>query len=259
MERRKFIAGTGLLTGVSFLLGRAGITLGREDTRKISFSHPPLPWPYQKLDVELVRKRGYEGFYRTSNHCGAGSAYALLGILQETVGSPFSMIPVDMFRYGLAGSAQWGTLCGAINGLCPTIGLVVDRDTALKIVSELIGWYTTTPFPSLQHDLYAKFKGQPQVIPSIPLCHVSVSTWCKAANVRVNSPERDDRCAKVTGDVSAKAAELLNDNLQGRFTPVFKPSEAVAECMGCHFGSESPLDDVMAKMDCTSCHEPHPL
>lgn len=260
-DRRKFIAGTGVLTGLGFFIGKVDAALSPVSAQTLQLKHPELPWPYKKLDPEVVRRRGYEGFYRTENHyhCCAGAAYGLLGMLQELVGYPFTMIPIDMFRYGLAGGAQWGTLCGALNGVAPTVGLLVDRDTVLKIVSEVIGWYTTTPLPTRLHDSYAKFKGQPQVIPALPLCHVSVSTWCKAANARVNSPERDDRCAKITGDVCAKTAELLNAHFEGKFVPVYKPSETAAECMGCHFGEETLLDDVMAKMNCVSCHEPHAL
>lgn len=216
---------------------------------------PAWPWPYQKLDPQVIKKRGYEGYYQGG--CMYGAALAIIGELQKEVGSPFTAIPIDMFRYGEGGTAGWGTLCGALNGASAAINIVCGKDSYAKLINELLGWYSEFPFPSKDHDTYAKFQNQPQNVANSPLCHVSVTLWCKTAGKKVSDPERLDRCAKLTGDVAAKAVEFLNAQADGKFVPAYQPSELFAGCMGCHWGKDSMLNNVQGKMNCVSCHEPH--
>ncbi len=214
---------------------------------------PEWPWPYKKLDPNVVRKIGYDYYFKGG--CCYGAAAALLLPLRDTVGFPYTTIPIDMFRYGAGGGASWGTLCGALNGAGAVINMVT-KDFA-KVFGELMGWYTEFPFPSKDHEAYCKFKDQKQVVVKSPLCHVSVTLWGKAAGAKVNSAEKKDRCGKVTGDTAAKAVELLNALFDGNFLAKFKPSEEYAHCMGCHEGANSLLDDQQGKMNCTSCHTGH--
>lgn len=218
-------------------------------------SVPEWPWPYKKLDPEAVRKAGYEAYYQGG--CMYGAAVAIIGSLQKEVGFPFTLIPLDMLRYGEGGAAGWGTLCGALNGSAAAINLVSGKNVYPQLVNELLGWYTQEPFPSKKHEAYAKFKDQVQNVSGSPLCHVSVSTWCKAAKKKVTDPERLDRCAKLTGDVAAKAVELLNLQADGKFVASYKPSELFAGCMGCHWGKDSLLNNEQGKMNCVQCHTDH--
>jgi len=216
---------------------------------------PEWPWPYVKLDPEVVRKRGYDGYFKGG--CCYGAASALLTTLVEEVGSPYDLIPMDMFRYGAAGGAGWGTLCGSLNGAAAVINMATKDFN--PVISELFGWYTQFPFPSDKHEEYAKFKGQITTVSGSPLCHVSVTTWANAAGNKINADEKKDRCAKLTGDVAAKAVELLNAQLDGAFVAEYKPADDFAHCLGCHVGKDSMLDNVQGVMGCTSCHEPHDM
>lgn len=136
-----------------------------------------------------------------------GAAYALLEVLKEEPNSPYASIPVDMFKYGAGGAYSWGTLCGALNGALAVINLATDKHP--EVGNELIGWYTFFPFPSDKHEAYCKIPKQVTTVTKSPLCHASVSIWCAAAGAKVNSEEKKDRCAKLTGDTAAHAAELL--------------------------------------------------
>ncbi len=83
-----------------------------------------------------------------------------------------------------------------------------------------------------------------------PLCHASVTNWCKASGFKSTAPERLERCARVTGDVAAKAAEMLNQFYSGTFKVGFLPARGVTGCLACHDNAVVPS----VKMNCRQCH-----
>jgi hypothetical protein len=221
----------------------------------------PWPWPYVKLDPEDVRKRGHRDYY--TGGCCYGAFNAIVSALAETVGEPFTLVPPQMMYFGGGGGAGWGTLCGALNGAAAAMSLVVDRSTASSLIGELFGWYTTASFPSDVSNDYAVKRAffvnrsdvaLKQTVSTTPLCHGSVSKWCTESRYKASSPERAERCARLTGDTVARAIELLNDMKEGRFRASFKPPQAVSECMTCH---DTGYGHVLSstKMDCRQCHD----
>lgn len=116
-----------------------------------------------------------------------------------------------------------------------------------------------------------------------PLCHVSVSTWINAVNkqnvdcdsvtggvqrARVNvTNEKSDRCARLSGDVAAKAAVIMNNMLASRLTPLGKHTLETNFCLDCHNGGTSLSNNYtdnpnMANknneqglMPCVECHD----
>lgn len=229
---------------------------------------PAAPWQYVKLDVEEVRKRGHEGYYR--GDCGFGGFASIIEALRDKAGFPFTQIPVEMLGFGAGGVSGWGTTCGALIGASAAINLVTDKDNARKLVSELLGWYSTTPLPSEKSNEYAvkheflvkEYKSDKELAQSVsnsPLCHASVTGWCLAAKTASGTPERAERCGRLTGDVAAHAVELLNAHLDGTFAATFKPSEETAGCQTCHtVGKEFDMGQFTnGKMECTDCHDPH--
>jgi hypothetical protein len=117
---------------------------------------PKLPWQYVMLDVEQTRKNGHLGFYE--GECCYGAFSAIMKQLVDQVGSPFDQFPIELMKFGAGGVAGWGTLCGALLGSATAISLVVEAEDAKKIISELLGWYTQTPFPSDTSNQYAAKK-----------------------------------------------------------------------------------------------------
>lgn len=169
-----------------------------------------------------------------------------------------------MMYYGGGGDAGWGTLCGALNGSAALINLVTDRTTANAIVGELFGWYTTVGFPSdtsndysVRHLFLVNRNDKPliQTVSNTPLCHGSVSTWCTGSGFRSTSPERAERCARLTGDVAAKTVEMLNENADGVFRARFVPERSVSDCLGCHNSTSIANVNPTVKMDCQRCHK----
>ena len=95
-----------------------------------------------------------------------------------------------------------------------------------------------------------------------PICHVSVTTWVNTArkvdnpNIRAKSPERADRCAKVSGDVAGYVAQVLNDYYDGKYFKTFNDNNAeYSTCVSCHLDTENAYNpNVKAEMNCTTCH-----
>lgn len=263
LSRRKFLISAGTLaTGVlaagivgctSTDSGKAPTTGATPASASTNGPAPALPWKYQKLDVELVRKRGYEGYHKFG--CCYAAASALLTTLTETSGSPWDTIPMEMFKYGAGGVYSWGTLCGALNGSLAVLNLATEKHEILG--NELMGWYTEFPFPSDKHEAYCKIPKQITTVSKSPLCHVSVSTWADAAGAKINEKLKKDRCAKVSGDTAAHVAEMLNQALEGKVQVAYKVPQEFSHCMACHQGATSMLDNQQGKMNCTLCHDDH--
>ncbi|MBE0448244.1 MAG: C_GCAxxG_C_C family protein [Actinobacteria bacterium] len=254
-SRRKFLTSTGTLAaglaiGGGLFAGGCSSNGGSTKTA----TAPKWPWPYQKLDPEVVRKKGYEGWYEAA--CSYGAFNAIISELRDKIGDPYTTFPVDMFRFGEGGVAGWSSLCGTLLGSSAAINLVSGKESYSQLINELMGYYSETTFPTNKHDEYAKIQGQAQSVSGSPLCHVSVTNWCKASGKKSFSPDRDDRCAKLTGDVAAYAVELLNKQADGKFTSAFTLSSVVQTCRSCH-DKGGQLENTRGMMDCVQCHEPH--
>ncbi|MGE5553777.1 MAG: C-GCAxxG-C-C family (seleno)protein [Betaproteobacteria bacterium] len=258
LSRRELLAGaSGFALGVATASLGGGLSsfLWSGPALAAEKAQPTHPFPYVRLDPEVALRRGYEGFWE--GYCSYGCFKAILSQLREKIGFPYTGVPYETMKYGVGGYVGWGTLCGALNGAGAAISLCVGQMEALKVINELVGWYTTYEFPSDRMDSFAKVKNQVRCSVGSPLCHVSVGKWVNKAGVKVNSPEHNERCAKLTGDVAHKAVELLNAIADGTFVAAYDPPETLLACMSCHSGPGT-RNDVMGAMDCMPCHaDPH--
>jgi hypothetical protein len=247
---------------------------------------PPLPWPYVKLDPEETRKLGHLGYY--AFECGAGAFWAIAVQLKEKVGYPWTLLPIPgkdevlklvnegehmlgFFHYGFGGAVGWGSLCGALNGSLLAINMVVkDKEALTEIGRLLLRWYETTPLPSekansygVNHQFYPKklksSKWLPQSVSHSVLCHVSVGNWCRVSGYASGSPERSERCGRLTGDTAAMAVELLNAYFDGRLDEVaagISLSANTVQCRTCHYKGKDYETGQFTRgfMECESCH-----
>ena len=260
ITRKDFLA-SAVKSAAAVSVGAVGVSLLTPSGGQAATTPATWPWPYKRLDPEDVRKRAHKFYYEGG--CAYGAFNGVVAALVDAVGEPFNQVPPQMMYYGGGGAAGWGTLCGAVNGSAAAISLVVDRSNASAIVGELLGWYTTTPFPSDISNDYARAhvffvnksdKILKQNASGSPLCHTSVSLWCSESGYKASSAERAERCARLTGDVAAKAVQMLNDFSTGVFKATFVAPRSVPGCQGCH---DSAIGNVVAsvKMDCQSCHQ----
>jgi hypothetical protein len=256
------VAVSACAAGATVVAATAG-QLGQAGAIDRAPAAPVWPWPYKKLDPEDIRKRAHKAYY--DGGCCYGAFNAMVAALAEVIGEPYTMMPSQMMYFGGGGGAGWGTLCGALNGAAAAISLVADRTSANTLVGELFGWYTEVKFPSDISNDYAVRQAflvnrntQPllQTVPGSVLCHASVSNWCTESGVKASAPERSERCARMTGDVAARAVELLNRLVDGQFKAAFAAPAAVSECLNCH-APTGHVGNVQAavKMDCTVCHQ----
>lgn len=284
MNRRDFLKKLAVASGLGFLgLSKAGRVSAASPS---AGEAPPLPWGYVKLDREEVRKLGHLGYY--CFECAGGAFWAIMSSLQEKIGHPYTLVPIPSrdevlqavaekehiqvpMQYGWGGVASWGSLCGALNGAASAIAMAVTLEEEGKAaIVRLFRWYEEALLPTDASNRYAanheflvpKYKSDkvlPQNAAGTVLCHHSVGAWCVVSGYASGSKERSERCARVTGDVAAMAAELLNAGLRGEMETVypFKFSNATAECRTCHHKGKNYEEGQFTRgmMDCEACHQ----
>jgi hypothetical protein len=253
-NRRDFVksVGTyGLAAGVGLA---AGYGLARPGPVEGQATHP-FGYPEGGLDVEATRRLAYDGFKGLelsdgTRHggCGFGTFNGIVGQLAGVVGAPYTMIPRQMMDWAGAGVVGFGTLCGTLGGAAAAIGLICSTRGARGFISDLMTWYSETPLPT---NRLAPTGELPQSVAESNLCHVSLTHWSRTSGFASGSPERAERCARVSGDVAARTVELLNDGALG----LQVPSEKTA-CRTCHY--MGPNYDVghftHGEMNCVTCH-----
>ncbi len=181
-----------------------------------------FPWPYEKLEVEELRKRGHYGHYL--GNCSSGAFYAIMSALDEKVGEPFSQMPYtppnNMLHFGGSGIGA-GMCCGALLGAFVSINLLTESGKAKELVAELMSWYKEAEIPSdianqygSNHEyLVDEYKSDEvitQTVAGSAMCYDSVSEWMSETGISHGDERRHERCARLTGDVVAKTVELLN-------------------------------------------------
>lgn len=123
------------------------------------------------------------------------------------------------------------------------------------MTSNLLYYYSNTKHPAF-------LPKNPKIDPAkitltqsdSPLCHISVGRWMKGSGFPFASPERKDRCARLTGAMAYKTVEFLNTWKDGKYdvndNKWFAPGEvnmtSQQNCTDCH-GNEVPTAKVAKK------------
>jgi hypothetical protein len=248
--RREALGLIGLATG-SVLLGSlaTGQALAGAEKTNCETAALPFPWPYRKLDPVACAERSYKAFYEENRHCMYGAFLGIIGEYAEAQGAPYCNFPYKMMTIGGGGGGDWATLCGALNGAMLAVSLLTK--TPKPVVDELFSWYETEQLPN-----YRPAGAKMAIVTSVsksPLCHISVSRWCKVARVKAFSDAREERCAQLTASVVKKAVELLNAQSDGSFKAAYPLPKYVQECRSCH-DKKSMLENTRGKMQCAPCH-----
>jgi hypothetical protein len=287
LNRRNFIKGAVAVSGVALCNAATMRIASATETPAQQADPPMLPWGYQELDPEYVRKLGHLGYYL--EECGGGAFWALITAMREKAGYPFNLIPnhskeefmehltskskkhmqVPM-QYAAGGVTGYGTLCGAPNGAASAMTYMLPMKAVDEIVPRLLRYYETESFPTQESNQYAvdneflppKYKSAkalPQSCSSSVLCHVSVGKWCEKSGYASGAKERSERCARVTGDIAAMAVKLMNAHARGELHTAYPMhlSHETAECRTCH--SKGPKYEsgqfTRGHMECSSCHD----
>lgn len=247
VSRRGILFGAGKSAlGVAGVTALASVVPGMVSTaHALGGTTEKWPWPYQKLDPATTAEIAYQEWYRV--YCGAAVISSVFSQLREKVGSPYKDFPIDAFTFLEGGVSGWGTICGANAGANVVTNLIIgprpplgSSGDGMMMGSEIMQWYSTTALP-MHAPKEPKFKGVlVKTVSDSPLCHVSVGKWMKAADKDLGSPERKDRCARVTADVAFQLVTLLNDWKDGTYKTKGVNNAA-------KFG-------IQTQLNCSDCH-----
>jgi hypothetical protein len=251
LNRRQLVAAVGGVLGG----GVAGVLVASDETPRspaapaAAEAKPAataVPWTYHPLDPDAAAERAFAGFQK--GRCMYGVFEAIVGPLGETYGDPYRSFPVAMMKYGHGGVNGWGSLCGALNGAAAAFQLLSPDPNSL--IDETLSWCDREALPDYVGRA-AKFTNVPSVSGS-PLCHVSISRWCRKSGKKAYSQERDERCACLTASVTRHAVALLNRQAGGARATSALPAETV-ECQSCH-EKGGAVENARSKMTCPQCH-----
>ncbi len=247
LSRREVLSGLGLCTLGAAAAGTLGPAWAAGPAGPARGPTEKWPWPYVKLDPARTADLAYEEWYRL--FCGGAIVSSVFSQLREKVGQPYTSFPVEAFQFLEGGISGWGTICGANAGVNIVANVILGPKVAgseegMLMGSELMEHYASTAMPTYVPKA-PKVKGDiPKTTARSPLCHVSVGRWMKAANKPLASPERRDRCARLTASMAHQLVVLLNDWKDGKY----KTRGAVpAKTYG-----------IQAQHDCDDCHSDVP-
>lgn len=241
LSRRDLITGAGAVAIGAVLARLSGELVSNANAKEGPTEK--WPWPYEKLDPAETAEIAYNEWYRI--FCGGAVISSVFSQLREKVGEPYKSFPIDAFIFLEGGMMGWGTICGSNAGANIVTNLIIGprisgtEDGAL-MGSEMLKWYSEASMP-IYLPKNPKIKTEiPKTISNSPLCHISVGRWMQAANKPLGSPERKDRCARVTASVAYHLVELLNEWKDGRYhTKGAIPAAAYG---------------IQASHNCTDCH-----
>lgn len=207
-------------------------------------------WPYTELNPDEVAQRAYDNYW--AGECMYGVAAALIDTLREKVGGPYEAFPSMVTLYGWGGVFGWSTVCGALNASAMVATLVAKNPVA--VVDELYAFYSYEKLPN--HFPANRRHGDVKIIQTVansPLCHASVTNWCKESGYKAFDIERKERCALVDSSVARYLVEVLNKEYRGEFAAAYPLPESVQHCRSCH-DKGGELENTRGKMECVSCH-----
>jgi hypothetical protein len=234
VTRRDLIIGAGSFAAGAALLSAAGpgFISGAE-------AKGTTKYPYKKLDLDEVGKTAYERYF--TKFCANTTMGGIFIPLQKKVGDPYVSFPLDAITWAHGGIMGWGTACGTLIGAGMAIGLIAGEQGD-PIINDVVAWYANNELP-----IYKPAKAIKADIKNVsksdsPLCHISTGRWMKKEGVGFFTPERLDRCARVSADVAMHTAKLLNAWAEGKYTPANQPL-ANAKAFG-----------LPVQNNCTDCH-----
>ena len=243
VTRRELLTMVGLLGAGAAFAGISGLPSKAE---AVGGTNEKWPWPYVKLDPEKTAEIAYNEWYRV--FCGGAVISSVFGQLREKVGEPYKSFPIDAFVFLEGGTAGWGTICGSNAGANLVSNVIIgpriagpDCENGAIIGSETMEWYSNTPLPVYAPKVPKQKAKIIQTTSNSPLCHLSVGKWMKASGYAFVSPERKDRCARVSASVAYQLVQKLNAWKDGKYDAksVWAPVKDVG---------------ITAQQNCTECH-----
>ncbi len=269
MSRREMLR-LGSLTGAAVIGG--GLVGNAFATPAAQTEGSMWPWPLQnKIKLNKAAKLGYSNYYVRG--CMYGAFTGVVANVAADLGAPYSNFPFEMMHYGAGGGELWGSMCGTVNGgLAALAVFVADTGLRREMANQMLFWYEKTQQPVWNPE--TPLKPVPAKLPkskaNSTLCHISISRWVQKSGYDPFSPERADRCGRLSASVAEFVANQLNEALiKGNLQSRKEISKDADSCLACHGKGPAGLNepDILSKMNCTPCHDtevdrtifPHPV
>lgn len=265
-SRRRFLGGS-MAAAAGIGLASAGTGIGIDEvtasTQDATGVDKPLGWT--PVNADDMRQQARDNYYK-GMHCAEGVAHTLIQAQRDADNPGWDQVPSTAVWWGAGGGAKNGALCGTVTGGSTVVALAHGRSgTTMKIVNEIHQRYQQTKFPQYEPPEDTE-DGMPLDLPAnrskSPLCHVSVTKWCKTSGYAWGSAERAERCSRVAADMAGIVAELLNAQAQGNWdsvageVPELDAIDPENGCVSCH-SAGNEFDEggfVQTKMGCPECH-----
>lgn len=247
LSRRGFLKNTGLVAATTgIVLATSGTLDFATNAYAKGGAMEKWPWPYEKLDPDKTAELAYAEWYRV--FCGAAVMSSVFSQLAEKLGEPYKSFPVDAFVFLEGGVAGWGTICGSNAGANIVSNLIIgpriagpECENGAVIGSNMMKWYSDTALPSYTPKDPKVKTAIVKTTSDSPLCHISVGKWMKESGFAIGSPERKDRCARVTASVAHKLVTDLNSWKDGKFHD--KAAWSAVKSVG-----------ITSQQNCAECH-----
>jgi len=266
INRRDALRTVGASLGAILTCGVVENARGAEgDVRDAATVEGVEAWKYAVVDPDKVAADAYADYH--TGRCMYTTFKAIVvnvaDVLEATdplAATALRSFPFHMMRYGDSGANGWGSLCGSLNGAMAAIGLFASTSaTRAALCDELGNYYERTMLPIFKPTDADEAEVMPQTIANSVLCHISSGKWVELAQVRSDSPERTERCSRLSADIARKAAEILNLNIAALNSKDVKPTveykrpEPTATCVSCH-DKKGTNSDIIGKASCNECH-----
>ena len=247
-DRRKLIIGAGAVAAGAAVLS-SGVTsfVGK------AVASATTTYPYKKLDLAEVGRIAHEAYF--TKYCAESVMTGIFKPLAKSVGEPYSSFPLGSVFWAHGGLMGWGTACGTLFGSGMAIGLITSGDgtkvttpngrmpvpAGEAIINDVIAYYANSELP-----IYKPANPKTMITQvsksDTPLCHVSVGRWMKKEGVKFFSPERVERCARLSADIAMYTTKLLNEWKDGTYKPRNEPLAMVLD------------NGITSQNNCTDCH-----
>lgn len=238
---RRDLLGTAGAAAVGIAMSQIAAPLSNAEAAKKKLANK-WPWPYVKLDPSKTAELAYTEWYKLS--CGASLLNSVFSQLSAKVGEPYKSFPVEGFIFLEGGVVGWGTICGPVMASNIITNLIMGPRTSgsedgMLMGNEIIQWYSDTALPTYTPKTPKVVTEMPLTVTKSPLCHLSVGKWMKVADKELRSPERRERCARVTANVAYHLVELMNSWKDNKYSA---EGELPSSC------------GITAQQNCTDCH-----
>ncbi|WP_163328901.1 C-GCAxxG-C-C family protein [Desulfurobacterium thermolithotrophum] len=154
------------------------------------------------VEPRTIAQRAYELYWKQNCEYGVVNSFSKVG------GLKFNYFKVLEISKELP--HKWNKICGAITGAFYIFAVTLPEEAIEDAVKEIIEFHNNTKLPIFIGNKEFEI---PKVAVGSILCRDSIINWSKAAGIHPRALERSERCARITGDIAFKTAQILNKHV----------------------------------------------